>query len=332
MSGAIKAVAVMFAEGGQAAQPINVSGFIHAVRQAMAGEVQVHALIVGAVPAERQADAAVKAGAASVVLISHPKLALPVQADQLLAALVPVLQAMAADSVLLHADSVGDELAARLAMRMGGTVLGRCTALQRSATGWIACKPAYGGRMQAVLEAGAGPCFAVLHAVVPDAVLDSAATCATVQRITLSSLLPEVNHIRRVSPASQRKRVEGERIVVCGGRGMGGSEGFAQLQALADVLGAALGGSLPAVDAGWVPVSYQIGQSGKYVAPAIYVAVGLSGTPQHMAGVAPHTDIIAINNDEEAEIFRAAKTGVVADWKELLPVLISALQQRWSDP
>ena len=119
-------------------------------------------------------------------------------------------------------------------------------------------------------------------------------------------------------------------MVVCGGRGMGGPEGFTQLQVLADLLGAALGGSLPAVDAGWVPVSHQVGQSGKYVAPALYVAVGLSGTPQHMAGVAPNTAILAINKDEEADIFRVARAGAVADWKALLPELIRQLQQNQS--
>ena len=322
MSGAIKAVAVLFAEDGREA---DVSGFIHAVRQAIAGEVQVQVLIVGTEPAEQHADAAVKAGAASAVLVSHSQLARPVQADQLLAVLVPVLQPMAADIVLLHADSVGDEVSARLAMRMGGAALGRCTSLERSATGWTARKPVYGGRMQAVLEAGPGLCFAVLHAVAPEA--GSFPPTGAAQRMALTSPLPEVNHIRHVSLTAQRKRVEGARIVVCGGRGMGGPEGFAQLQALADALGAALGGSLPAVDAGWVPVSHQIGQSGKYVSPAIYVAVGLSGTPQHMAGVAPQADIIAINKDEDADIFRVAKAGVVVDWKELLPVLIGKFRQ-----
>lgn len=322
MSGVVKAVAVLVAEEGREA---DVSGFIHAVRQAIAGEVQVQVLIVGTEPAEQHADAAVKAGAASVVLVSHPQLARPAQCEQLLAVLVPALQPMAADIVLLHA-GVGDEVAARLAMRMGGAALGRCTSLERSATGWTTRKPAYGGRMQAVLEAEPGLCFAVLHAVAPEAGAFPA-TGATVQRMAITSPLPEVNHIRHLSLAGQRKRVEGARIVVCGGRGMSGPEGFAQLQALADALGAALGGSLPAVDAGWVPVSHQIGQSGKYVAPAIYLAVGLSGTPQHMAGVAPHTDIIAINKDEEAEIFRVAKAGVVADWKELLPVMIGKFRQ-----
>lgn len=324
MTGVVKAIAVLVAEEGQAAE---IPGFIHAARQAIAGEVNVHAVIVGTAPTEQHADEVMKAGAASVVLVSHPQLALPVHADQLLTVLTPVLPPMAADVVLLHADSVGDEVAARLAMRMGGTALGRCAGLERSATSWIARKPAYGGRMEAVLEAGPGLCFAVLHAIASQDRAASPATDAVVQRMAFSSALPSVDHIRHVSLTGQRKRVEGARIVVCGGRGMGGPEGFAQLQALADKLGAAVGGSLPAVDAGWVPVSHQIGQSGKYVAPAIYVAVGLSGTPQHLAGVAPRTDIIAINRDEEAEIFRVARAGVVADWKELLPVLIGKFRQ-----
>ena len=86
------------------------------------------------------------------------------------------------------------------------------------------------------------------------------------------------------------------------------------------------GGSLPAVDAGWVPVARQIGQSGKYIAPEVYVAVGISGTPQHLAGVGLETRILAINRDAEADIFRVAEIGVVADWQEVLPRLIEALR------
>ena len=324
MSGVLNALAVLIAEEGRGA---DASGFIDAVHQAIDGKVNVHALIVGAASPERHAEVVARAGVASLVLASHPLLALPVQVEQLLAVLAPFMQTMAADIVLLHADSVGDELAARLAMRMGGAALGRCTALNRSETGWVARKPAYGGRMEAVVEAGPGPCFAVLHAAAPRAAAGSSATDTAVRREALTSALPDVRHIRHAPLAGGRKRVEGAHIVVCGGRGMGGSEGFVQLQALADELGAALGGSLPAVDAGWVPVSHQIGQSGKYVTPATYVAVGLSGTPQHMAGVSPQTRIVAINNDEAADIFRVAMAGAVADWKELLPVLIGKLRQ-----
>jgi electron transfer flavoprotein alpha subunit len=90
-------------------------------------------------------------------------------------------------------------------------------------------------------------------------------------------------------------------------------------------VGAALGGSLPAVDAGWVPVARQVGQSGRFVSPRLYFAVGISGTPQHLAGVAGTTRIVALNQDPDAPIFNLADVGVVADWRELLPLLAERL-------
>jgi len=110
---------------------------------------------------------------------------------------------------------------------------------------------------------------------------------------------------------------------VSGGRGMQGTEGFALLAQLAARFDAALGGSLPAVDAGWVPVTHQVGQSGKFVSPSVYVAVGISGTPQHLAGVSATTRIVAINNDADADIFRVADVGIVADWDTFIPALIA---------
>ena len=98
------------------------------------------------------------------------------------------------------------------------------------------------------------------------------------------------------------------------------------VEQLATCLGGAVGASLQAVDAGWAPVARQVGQSGKYVTADLYIGVGVSGTPQHMAGVSPDTRIVAINRDAEADIFRFAEIGLVADWNEVLPVLIEKLK------
>ncbi|RXN88203.1 hypothetical protein C7R54_14805 [Achromobacter aloeverae] len=119
--------------------------------------------------------------------------------------------------------------------------------------------------------------------------------------------------------------LDGARIVVSGGRGMGDLAAFPILYDIAARLGGAVGASLPAVDAGWAPVTRQVGISGKYVSPDIYLAIGISGTPQHLAGIDPHTRIVAINNDEQANIFNVAEAGVVAEWQVLLPALLNAL-------
>ena len=109
---------------------------------------------------------------------------------------------------------------------------------------------------------------------------------------------------------------------------MGGPEGFEWLTRIALALGAGLGGSLPAVDAGWVPVSHQVGQSGKFVTPKLYFAVGISGTMQHMAGVSAGTRIVALNNDPNADIFSRCDFAVHGDWREILPLLTLLLENQ----
>lgn len=256
----------------------------------------------------------------------------PLEPHQLAAACAALLRGPGApphdsNSVFLAAAGrAGEEISARLAAQVAGRALGRCESWTVDASGALrAGRTAFGGRLQIGMECRDGPFFATVHSA------GSAVTAAhnrgsiAVHHCPAPASLPDAYPATYTSRNETHAGLEGARLVVSGGRGMGDAQGFETLYELAERLGGAVGASLPVIDAGWAPVARQIGQSGKYVSPEIYLAVGISGTPQHLAGIAPHVRIIAINRDKDADIFKQAQIGIVADWKEFLPALARAL-------
>ncbi|MBI2727725.1 MAG: electron transfer flavoprotein subunit alpha/FixB family protein [Polaromonas sp.] len=312
------------------------AGLLASARRIAAASMpgKVHAIVLGSPGEAAMPQKLLAAGASSVLLVSHESLIQPVQGGQLLDLLLAVLSDATQDSAknkpslfLFAASPLADEIAAGAAFRTGGTALGRCSSIEMQGEQIVASRAAFGGRIKVDLSALALHCFACIRpgeACVP--VQASDATVGQVREITLCGALSiPLNATFEAQPAS-RRRVDAAKVVVSGGRGMGGPEGFEQLDALASALDGALAGSLPAVDAGWVPVTSQVGQSGNYVTPLVYVAVGISGTLQHLAGIGPNVRIVAINNDPEANIFQEAQLGVVADWRVVVPLITAHLR------
>jgi electron transfer flavoprotein alpha subunit len=289
----------------------------------------VTVVLAGHAPSDAAAEIAFARGATEVLQLAHPDLVVPAQTDQLVVLLATLIEREPGwldqpGVFLVPAGQTGEELAARLAARLGGVALGRCQSVALAGDEVVAQRASHGGRAALTLRASRFPCCLAIRC--PDELEARAQPPEPVVDRLLDVALPSAGDVRQIVVEAGEVGLDGARIIVSGGRGMEGEAGFAQLRELAMLLGGALGGSLPTIDAGWVPVARQIGQSGHYVSPELYMAVAISGTPQHMAGIAVRSAIIAINRDPDAEIFRHASIGVVADWKELLPVLLAKLQ------
>ena len=246
-----------------------------------------------------------------------------------------VLADIARDSrseiLFLGATAMGKDLAPRVAARLGAGLISDAVSLHRDGPGiWTAVRPVYGGKVWATVQGV--PSFQQVVTLRPNVFSSGApdsSRTATVRRddISLSpSTLRAVVKEILVSSESRAELTEAQ-IIVSGGRGLQGPENFKLIEELADALGASVGASRAVVDAGWKPHAFQVGLTGKTVTPTLYIACGISGAVQHLAGMSGSKTIVAINKDPNAPIFKVADYGIVGDLFEVIPLLTRELRK-----
>lgn len=309
-------VIVLFASAGYDRAAQGVIGAGRRLAEQSGG--QLHAVILGA-PAE-ELSRPVAAIADTVSLADQAELA-EYQPEACLHALTEICRALAPRAVLLGNDAYSQELAARLAHRLGGSAAGDGIELIAGDGALRVKRSVYGGKAVATIQLRRSPAVVWLRARAFEPA-PAGATTATVKQIKLE--LPAAARTRiveRKSEATGTVRLEDARVIVSGGRGLGGPEPFKELEELATQLGGMTAASRAACDAGWCPPSWQVGQTGKKVAPGLYLAVAVRGASQHLAGISDAKVIAAINNDADAPIFKHCRFGIVADYKQVLPLL-----------
>ncbi|MES2896225.1 MAG: electron transfer flavoprotein subunit alpha/FixB family protein [Pseudomonadota bacterium] len=283
---------------------------------ALSGDVDV--LVAGA-GAKGVADAAAKiAGVRKVLLAESDELGHGL-AEAVEAVVVPLMANY--DAVLTPATSQGKNFSPRVAAKLDVAQISEIVEVVDAST---FVHPIYAGNALETVQSSDAKKVITVRPTAFKAAAEGGS--ASVETISAGSGAAKTKFVDQQLVKSERPELAGAKIVVSGGRAMGSAEEFQRvIEPLADKLGAAVGASRAAVDAGYAPNDYQVGQTGKVVAPELYVAIGISGAIQHLAGMKDSKVIVAINKDGDAPIFQVADFGLVADYKSAVPELMDAL-------
>ncbi|MEU1306740.1 electron transfer flavoprotein subunit alpha/FixB family protein [Streptomyces shenzhenensis] len=276
------------------------------------------------------ATAAVLAGHGAVKVLTHEA---SEYADYLVVPKVDALQAayeaVSPAAVLVPSSAEGKEVAARLALRIGSGVITDAVDVEAGAEGPVVTQSVFAASFTTRSRVSRG--VPVITVKPNSAAVEAAPAAGAVEALDVSFSEQAIGTKvtgRTPRESTGRPELTEAAIVVSGGRGVNGAENFAVIEALADSLGAAVGASRAAVDAGWYPHTHQVGQTGKSVSPQLYIASGISGAIQHRAGMQTSKTIVAVNKDPEAPIFDLVDYGVVGDLFDVVPQLTEEIKAR----
>ena len=296
------------------------SATLHAVTAARELGDDVHVLIAGHDVQAAVVAAAAVAGVSKVLKVDAAYLAQPT-AENVAATILRVAGERSYSHVVAAATSFGKNVMPRVAARLDVAQISDITGIESPDT---FVRPIYAGNAFATVQSTDAIKVVTVRTTAFDAAPDSGGT-AMIEDVAAASEVTTSKVVGQELTRSARPELTSARVVVSGGRGMGNGENFKMLEALADKLHAAIGASRAAVDAGYVPNDYQVGQTGKIVAPDLYIAVGISGAIQHLAGMKDSKVIVAINKEPEAPIFQIADYGLVGDLFQIVPALTAEI-------
>ena len=230
--------------------------------------------------------------------------------------------------ILLAHGGGGRDLGPSLAYRLETGIVTDATALRVENGQLIITKPVFGGSAIAEFSITSSPSVVTLRPRAFEAPETPAAKEAQVEAVSPSTSGDAIEVLEEIrEQATEGPRLKDAKVIVSGGRGLGGPENWHFIEELAQVLGAAVGATRAVTDAGWVPPSLQVGLTGSTVEPDLYITVGISGAVQHIAGISGARNVVAINRDGDANIFKYARFGIVGDWKQVVPAFTQRLKE-----
>jgi electron transfer flavoprotein alpha subunit len=262
------------------------------------------------------------------VLVADSQAPTPPSPDWLVAAAEQAARQAQPTAILVTHGGGGRDLGPSLAYRLDAGIITDATALRADGGQLVATKPVFGGSAIAEFTIATTPAVATLRPRAFEAPESPTAKDAEVEALAVAEADAGIQVLEEIrEQATTGPRLKDAKVIVSGGRGLGGPENWQYVDELADVLGAAVGATRAVTDAGWVSPSLQVGLTGATVAPDLYITIGISGAVQHIAGISGARNVVAINRDADANIFKYARYGVVGDWKQIVPAFTQRLKE-----